>query len=172
MSMLALPRKNMKKFAVWCVISLLWAGQAQAQVDLRVTPESPVAFQSFSLHASGGGCDRFMDLDPSAREVAVQGGVIRVVVPYYYGNPCVLPLVPVTWTMPSVPPGNYRVELYGEYEYFDFPRTLVEAIDVVVQPGAAAPLPAVIPSTSWWALAALMMGIAWVTASRSRAWMG
>lgn len=156
----------MKKFLLGGVVALLWMGQAHAQVDLRVTPESPRAGRSLTLHANGGGCHRFQDLNPASRVVQVQGTVIEVTVPYVYANPCVLPLVPVTWTLPGVPAGTYTVELYGEDD--DFPRALIEAIEIVVQPGAVAAAPSVIPSTSWWALAALMVGIAWVMVSRSR----
>lgn len=156
----------MRRFFLGAVLTLLWMGEAHAQVDLRVTPNTPRPSQPWSLHANGGGCDRFRDLNPSARVVTVQGSVIEVTVPYAYASPCVLPLVPVTWTLPGVPAGIYTVELYGEDD--DFPRALIEAIGVVVQPGAVAAATSVIPSTSRWALVALMLGIAWVTGSRSR----
>lgn len=147
----------MKKLLAVTFLVLLGMDPVHAQVDLRATPESPRAGQSWSLHANGGGCHRFQNLDPSARVLSVQGSVIEVTVPYRYANPCVLPLVPVTWNVPGVPAGSYTIELYGEAD--DFPRALVEAIEVVVQPGVVAPTPAVVPANSWWTLGLLLLGI-------------
>lgn len=147
----------MKTIVLGGMLALLSMREAHAQVDLRATPESPRAGQSWALHANGGGCHRFRNLDPSARALSVEGRVIEVTVPYTYASPCVLPPVPVTWNLPGVAAGTYSVELYGESD--DFPRALIEAIGVVVQPGVVASTPSVVPTTSWWAMALLSLGI-------------
>lgn len=149
------------------VLGFAFTSQAQAQVDLRTSPESPRASQPFSLHANGAGCHRFQNLDPSARVLSVQGSVIEVTVPYTYANPCVLPLVPVSWNLPGVSAGSYTIELYGEAD--DFPRALVEAIQVEVQPGVIASTPSVVPTNSWWALGLLSLGILMAFRARHRA---
>ena len=138
---------------------------AQSSVSLRITPVAPLAFQPITVGASQAGCDIFRSQDPLNREVTVEAGVIRVVVPYFnlFGL-CTAPLVPFHWVVAGVPAGNYRLELYGE-DPVRFPRALLETIDITVAPGAVASPPVVVPVFSWLGkgglLTALMLGAWW-----------
>lgn len=155
----------MKRILLWCAALFLMSAQAQAQeLELHTTPDSPVAAQPFSLHAMGGGCHAFLNLDPQDREISVAGNVISVTVPYEHTGVCVIPPLQHQWTIPGVPAGAYTLELHGEDD--DFPRQLLDTIDIVVVPGSTASLPTVVPATSWWAMLLLLSTIVAIAARR------
>lgn len=122
-------------------------------IELRITPEVPRAFQPITVHALQDPCYRF-GLNLTAYEV--DGNVIRVVVPYSGNLFCPpIPVVPFQWTIPGVPAGSYRLELMadspGVPAYY-----LLDAINVQVALGAV-PQPQVVPTSSWFGLGALMV---------------
>ena len=129
---------------------------------LRIAPEVPRPFQAIAVHALQPPCGSFGVL--STHEV--EGGVVRVVVPYSENLLCIPgPVVPFQWSIPGAAAGTYRLELLDGSPAAP-PYSLLETINIQVAPGIA-PEPQVVPSTSWLALGALALLFAFAA---SRSW--
>jgi hypothetical protein len=140
-----------------CTIGMQDAWSGEFDIELRITPEVPRAYQPITVHALQHPCYRF-GLNLTAVEV-LEGNVIRVVVPYEGNLFCPpIPVIPFQWTVPGVPVGSYRLELLadspGVPDYY-----LLDAINIQVALGAV-PEPRVVPSVSWGGLGALVMMLA------------
>lgn len=142
----------------WMILLASAAGTEICQagdfdVELRITPEVPSAFQPITVHALQSPCFRF-GLNLTAHQV-VSGNVIRVVVPYNDVSCTPTPIESFQWTIPGVPAGAYRLELMadapGAPAYF-----LLDAINIQVALGAV-PQPQVVPSTTWLGLGTLAL---------------
>lgn len=147
---------KMMLFATTLLLSdIVFAGVDDAYpVNLRVQPAQLIENQTIRVLANTGGCNVFDFPHPDNREVDVADGVIQVTVPFHYNATCIIPLATFEWRLDGVPAGNYRLELYGEHPD-DFPRALLQAIDITVSP---APLPAIVPAMERSGTIALICG--------------
>jgi hypothetical protein len=144
---------------------------------LAITPATPVAESAYQFSVRAGGCHLIIGGPQQPLEYVVNGNTIRMTLDVIDNAPndlfCVFPIHTQAFTLPGLPAGTYRFELWRRRSTQPIiPLTFVDAIDFTVVSGAPAPFSVPAGGPVGWLALAFSVLVAGVFTSRFRRYRG
>lgn len=141
--------------------------------NLAISPASPTAGSSFQFSVRAGGCHL---ITGQPLEYVVDGNTIRMtldIADNSFGvGFCIFPEVTRVYTLPGVPAGSYRFELWRRFSQDPLSQlTFVGAVDFNVVAGTQPPIAVPVGGPGAWLALVLSFLLAGVVAARRR-WSG